>query len=63
MPSKARNTAIEQLELFRPPPRRTLWSDLPEPVKQEVRQLVAQMFIGHTNAEPADKVEGGGNDD
>ena len=63
MPRKAGNIAIEQLELFRPPPSRTLWSDLPESVKGEVRELVAQMFIAHTNADPADEAEGAENDD
>jgi len=63
MPRRAGNIAIEQLELFRPPPSRPLWSDLPEPAKQEVRELVAQMFIAHTNADSADEAEGEGNDD
>ena len=57
MPNKARKTGIDQLELFRPAPRRSLWSDLPDPVKGEVRELVAQMLRAHTEADPSGEAE------
>jgi hypothetical protein len=47
MPVKAKRDAVEQLELFRPPPQRPLWNALPDHVRSDVRDLVAQMLREH----------------
>ena len=47
MPAKTTNVAAEQLELFRPPPTRPLWDDLPEDVRREACERITQMLRKH----------------
>jgi hypothetical protein len=44
MPSKTPRAVGEQTELFRPPLCRPSWSNLPEDVKQQVRNLLGRML-------------------
>jgi hypothetical protein len=50
MLTKSRNEAFEQLELFRPPPNRPRWHTLPQGVRGDVRELLAQMFRAYVQA-------------
>jgi len=57
MPVRTRRTATDQMELFCPPVHRPLWNDLPERVKAELRELVAQILRTHAEANATVKVE------
>lgn len=63
MSVKAPNTAIDQLELFRPPAHRLLWEDVPECIKAEVRKLVAQMLRTHEEVNTTERPVKEVNDD
>ena len=54
-----REIRSRQPELFLPPTDGPAWDQLPEPCRQEVRWLIAQMLIAHVAADLiADEKEG-----
>ena len=46
-PHHKRQRPSEQLDLFRRPPDRPAWDQLPPPNRDEVRKLLVQLFIAY----------------
>jgi hypothetical protein len=59
MRKRTKTQAVEQLNLFAPPPPRTTWERLPAPVQRKVTELLAELLGGRKsqNAKPASTKE------